>query len=145
MCSLRNLIDKIVLKNATVTLLLVLFIKVWTTLRVLCKCQTFYIQFWLNQADKQEPSAYISREESFLALDVLLVPGDTPLEHTYMYILVCDRRVRKHKKHLVTIERDEKSKFLFYSTIHMLHWDEEGGRGWRGEVGGGGIDLQCKL
>lgn len=27
-CSLRNLIDKIVLKNATVTLLLVLFIKV---------------------------------------------------------------------------------------------------------------------
>lgn len=40
------------------------------------------------------------------ALDVLLVTGDTPLEHTYMYILVCDRRVRKHKKHLVTIERD---------------------------------------
>lgn len=47
-----------------------------------------------------------------------------------MYILVYDRRVRKHKKHLVTIERDEKSKFLFYNTIHMLHWDEEGGGRW---------------
>lgn len=23
----------------------------------------------------------------------------------------------------------------------MLHWDEEGGRGWRGEVGGGGGGL----
>lgn len=28
----------------------------------------------------------------------------------------------------------------------MLHWDEEGGRGWRGvEGGGGGIDLQYNV